>query len=385
MRIMAVSHPSVTDVNQQFYAELEALGHQVHLIVPSNFRSAYSDSAIRVSRWPSFQGTIEERKVGLASNIPLHYYQTRLRPSMLKYRPDVLFVEEEPYSASAWQAYYASRNLRMKRVVYSAQNIYKAYPPPFRWMEQYVLANSDMAAVISEQVGEVICRKGFAGRLVPFPLGVDTNQFRPDPEARVRKRRELAAGESFLVGYVGRFVEEKGIRTLLEAVALTEGMPVSFAFVGNGPLLGDLQEAQRQWPERIIIADQVKHREVHEWMNAFDVLALPSLTMPNWKEQFGRVIIEAMACGVPVIGSDSGEIPVLIGKTGGGWYFPEGNASHFKSRVELVLKDRAERGRRAASGFAYVQETYSKKALAEAFAHALEDPVSPIQPGRISL
>ena len=56
-----------------------------------------------------------------------------------------------------------------------------------------------------------------------------------------------------------------------------------------------------------------------------DVLVLPSHTTPTWKEQFGRVIVEALWCGVPVVGSDSGEIPWLIELTGGGLVFPEGD------------------------------------------------------------
>ena len=71
------------------------------------------------------------------------------------------------------------------------------------------------------------------------------------------------------------------------------------------------------------------------WYAQFDVLVLPSHTTATWKEQFGRVIIEALWCGVPVVGSDSGEIPWLIGLTGGGLRFPEGDPNTRRRLTEL--------------------------------------------------
>lgn len=133
MKILAFSHPCVTDVNQQFYAELEALGHEVQLIVPSNFRHAFASTPVSVTRWSTFKGQIRQRRAGLPSSIPLHFYTTPLRPLIKQFDPDVLYVEEEPYSVSAWQAFYASRGLSMKRIIYSAQNITKKYPAPFKW------------------------------------------------------------------------------------------------------------------------------------------------------------------------------------------------------------------------------------------------------------
>ncbi len=377
MRILAVSHPCVTDVNQQFYAELEALGHLVHLIVPSNFRTEYAKT--EVTRWPAFSGTIEQRKVGLGRSIPLHFYPSNLRSSIKSFRPNVLFVEEEPYSASAWQTFYASRGLPVQRVVYSAQNIFKQYPQPFGWMERYVLSQANIAAVVSQEVGTVLRKKRFRGRLLPFPLGVDTAQFRPLPQERMALRASLGLGHSFVIGYVGRFVEEKGIRTLIRALPDLSVANVKFMFVGNGPLLEDLRKARAKFPDAVLIADDVKHREVHKWMNAMDALALPSLTMANWKEQFGRVIIEAMACKVPVIGSDSGEIPVLIRETGGGWIFPEGDSDALTQLVRRVTNDPGERMEKAEKGYASVQSGFSKRALAASFDRQIQESILPYQ------
>ena len=68
-----------------------------------------------------------------------------------------------------------------------------------------------------------------------------------------------------------------------------------------------------------------------------DCLALPSLTRPNWKEQFGRVLVEAMACQVPVVGSDSGEIPNLVGDAG--LIVPEGDAAALAAALRRLRDD----------------------------------------------
>jgi glycosyltransferase involved in cell wall biosynthesis len=70
-----------------------------------------------------------------------------------------------------------------------------------------------------------------------------------------------------------------------------------------------------------------------------DVLVLPSRTRPNWKEQFGRSLVEAMACGVTVVGSDSGEIPHVIGDAG--LLFPEGQAGELRERLSRLMADAA--------------------------------------------
>lgn len=367
MRILAVSHPCVTDVNQQFYAELEALGHDVQLIVPENFRHEYAVGAVQVVRWPTFRGNIVQRRIGLSSSIPLHFYVGSLRPVMKKFDPDVLYVEEEPYSVSAWQAFYASRGLGMKRVIYSAQNIDKRYPPPFPWLEQYVLRQADMAAVVSPEVERVVKLKGFSGRILPFPLGVDTSQFQPSEHQRSSMRAQHGFGNDFIVGYVGRLVPEKGIQTLLDIVPTLENLHARLLVVGTGPMLSDVERVKQLFPRHLHLQSTVVHRDIHRWMNAMDVLVLPSQTTLTWKEQFGRVIIEALACKVPVIGSDSGEIPVLLRETQGGWVFPEKNVAKLKQVLYHVLNNEHERSLKARDGYQSVLKKYSKRALAQSF------------------
>ena len=118
------------------------------------------------------------------------------------------------------------------------------------------------------------------------------------------------------IGYAGRLVHEKGIRSLARALAhVTSDWQLKI--LGSGPSTIACPTARGlKISARVSFAPWVASGEMPQFYNSLDILAVPSLTQPNWKEQFGRVIMEAMACGVPVIGSDSGEIPQVIGDAG---------------------------------------------------------------------
>ena len=97
-------------------------------------------------------------------------------------------------------------------------------------------------------------------------------------------------------------------------------------------------------------------------MNLFSVLVLPSITTRSWKEQFGRVLPEAMACQTPVIGSDSGEIPNVIGRAGS--VFPEGNITELTKCLHKLFSDKAFYNNLARRGQARAQELYTNEGLA---------------------
>jgi glycosyltransferase involved in cell wall biosynthesis len=112
-------------------------------------------------------------------------------------------------------------------------------------------------------------------------------------------------------------VREKGVHVLLHAVAPLQG-EWRLRVLGSGPEKDSLQSLARELgiAPRVEFVEWVESNAMPRFYNSLDVVVVPSLTRPNWKEQFGRVLMEAMACGVPVIGSASGEIPYVIGDAG---------------------------------------------------------------------
>jgi glycosyltransferase involved in cell wall biosynthesis len=174
--------------------------------------------------------------------------------------------------------------------------------------------------------------------------------------------------DGFVIGYVGRLTPEKGVLDLtaaLERLWAEHGPEFRALFVGNGPLEGEIRAfARRLGADRVVMRSAVSHDAVPATMSAMDLLVLPSLTTPRWKEQFGRVMLEALCCGVPVVGSDSGEIPVLLQRTGGGMIFREGDVADLAAKLRTAMSD-AERLRAAAAeARARIEDTYSCRAVA---------------------
>jgi glycosyltransferase involved in cell wall biosynthesis len=165
-----------------------------------------------------------------------------------------------------------------------------------------------------------------------------------------------------VIGFVGRLVEEKGGTMLLDTLAKLDGM-WQLDVIGDGPEKTNLIEQSK----RLRIADRVSFATLPStrmpgYYQGIDVLVVPSLTRPNWKEQFGRVIIEAMACGVPVIGSDSGAIPDVIGQDG--LIFPEGDSEALLSHLRTVQRSRSMRQELGQRGRDRVKKNYTQAQVA---------------------
>jgi glycosyltransferase involved in cell wall biosynthesis len=207
---------------------------------------------------------------------------------------------------------------------------------------------------------DVLRRKGYKKEArVVIQFGFDTEIYK-----RSAPRLTRASDAPFTLGFAGRLVETKGLLTMIEALPHLPDY-CQAVFVGDGPMKSALEEeaARLGVRERLIIRPGVPTYEVPRVLEAFDVHVLPSRTFPNWKEQFGRTLAEAMACETPVIGSSSGEIPFVIGDAG--LVFPEGNAQELAARVRQLLDDPALYADLAARGRQRVLDNYTQERIAQ--------------------
>jgi glycosyltransferase involved in cell wall biosynthesis len=369
MRLVVVSHPCITPANQDFYARVQARTEwEVTILMPSRWKNEYGH--LRPSRWPTFRGDLVELPVALAGNIPLHVYLARLHRRLRDLRPDVLYVHNEPYAAATFQVVRAARDLDKTTIgFYSAQNLNKHYGWPVSQMERWVYARTNFAFPVSREVADVLQSKGYRGVAEVLPLPVDTERFHP--------HSELARDNSrpFTAGYVGRLAEEKGVDTLLEALGLLKSKDLRLLVVGDGPAREALASKAGEIGvgERITWAGYVPHDSVEAAYREMDVLVVPSKTVANWKEQFGRVVVEALACGVPVIASDSGGLPTLMNETGGGWLFGEGDARQLADILDAVREGADTTSRTVATrGREAVRRLFDADAVAQQFASVCE-------------
>ena len=287
----------------------------------------------------------------------LHYYP-HLPRLMAERRPDIVHIDEEPYNLATFHANRVARRSGARTLWFSWQNLHRRYPPPFAWFERYNLRHVDYALMGSHSAAAVWQAKGYRGRWAVIPqFGVDPDLFHPPAMPRADGPPHIA--------YVGRLVSEKGCDLLLEAVANLPG-DWHLTFVGSGPEQQALraQAAAHGLSGRVTFRPWLPSTAMPDFYRQVDVLVLPSRRRPNWTEQFGRVLIEAMACQVAVVGAAVGEIPYVIGDAG--LTFPEGDVEALRDRLSWLLQDPAQRHALGRAGRARVLAHYTQARVAQA-------------------
>jgi glycosyltransferase involved in cell wall biosynthesis len=366
MKLAIISHACVVPENQLFFQRVqECAGWDIVIIIPAGWKTDFHDS-YKVRKLPGFQGRLIPISVFGEGRITLHLYHWRLFRVLRAERPDVIYVHNESHALASFQAILYNRFFS-KAIIgfYAAQNIQRRHPWPFRAIEKFILAKADFCFPVSESARATILEKKFAGRVAVLPLGVDDGNF--------LDRAERAPGPA-VIGYAGRLVPQKGVAVLLRALARVAAPNWRCDIIGDGPEKDGLHDLA----VALGIADKVRflgyvgHGEIARYLQNFTMLVLPSLTTASWKEQFGRVIIEALAAGVPVIGSDSGEIPFLIRKLEGGLVVRENDADELADAIDTLLADAALRASLAETGANNVRTYFMAPRIAARFVDEIE-------------
>ncbi|MFP2912627.1 glycosyltransferase family 4 protein [Pyxidicoccus sp. 3LFB2] len=359
-RLVTVSHSYVVTLNRRLANEMARVGGgewDVTAVAPRFFHGDLSP--ITLKREPDELARVEDVRALFSRSLHAFVYGPELR-ARLSGNVDLVHAWEEPYVMVGLEVALLTPR-RVPLVFCTAQNLSKRYPPPFAQMERFVVQRSAGWVAWGETVKEnLLSRPGYAQRPARFiPMGVDVDLFRPDRAAGQDVLRELGwdASGPPVVGYLGRFVPEKGVPLLMEALErLTT--PWRALFVGGGPMEGALRDWASRQSDRVRVLTGVPHGGVPRVLNAMDVLCAPSQTTPKWKEQFGRMLAEGFACGVPVLGSDSGEVPRTVGDAG--LVLPEASPAAWTSSLAALLesperrRELSERGReRAVTRFAW--------------------------------
>ncbi len=259
---------------------------------------------------------LEPVKAYLTGQVHVFLYGRRLR-ALLREGWDMVHCWEEPYILAGGQvAWWTPKGTPL--VYRTAQSLSKRYPAPFCWIERYAMGRSAGWICSGQLVEQTLSTRPIYDRkpMARIPLGVDVGRFRPDPAAGAATRQALGWAEGPpVVGYLGRFVPEKGL-DLLQRVLDGLTTPWRALFVGSGPCETGLRQWAARHGEQVRICTDVKHDGVPAYLNAMDVLCAPSQTTPSWREQFGRMVVEAFASGLTFVGSDSGEIPFVVRDAG---------------------------------------------------------------------
>lgn len=344
MRVLRVSHSAVVDAWRERERRLGRQGIEFHTLSAR----AWNEGGAQVKLEPRPGERVTGART-LGSHPALFVYDPRPLWRLLGEEWDVVDLHEEPFALATAEVLLLRwlRRQRAPYALYSAQNLRKRYPIPFRWLEGAALRHAAGLSVCNAEAGRICVDKGFLGRPRLIPLGLDCSRFAP--------AETKASGLGVVVGYAGRLAPHKGVDVLLEAVAGDDRLSVRIA--GAGP--SELELMRRA--ERLGISARTEWLGVlsgnalADFYQSLDVLGVPSLTTPSWIEQFGRVAVEAMACGVPVVASDSGALPDVIGRPGtgeAGLLVPPGDAAALRAALLRVGTDRALADRLGEAGLA---------------------------------
>ncbi len=281
---------------------------------------------IEVRRMPA--GSRRERVVWLARQLR-------------QLRPDVVWVQEEPIDPFLLEILALYRFSARPRIVASVcENI---FPPPgagARAARRALWPRLDELIAVARPSIDGIRAAGMpasvaAVSLVAGGLG---------PPEHVEPLELPFADGSFVVGFSGRIVEEKGWRVLVEAL---RSLPNEYvlAVAGDGP---DLRALTESLPGRVHSVGLLPKDDLWSFYVALGCLAVPSLTTPRWKEQLGGTLLDGFATGVPVVASNSGGLPDAMGDAG--LLVPEGDASELVDAIRRLHEDEGLRGRLAGAG-----------------------------------
>jgi glycosyltransferase involved in cell wall biosynthesis len=350
IRVLTVAHNAVADSNRARARALGKLaGVEVKLLTPP----WWFEEGRRVDARGGPGWTIG--RTLLTGNSTRYVFATGLGRAIRGARPDVIDLFEEPFSLVALQTLALRALLAPDAAVvfYSAVNVMRRWRWPYRTIEALSLRLADGAHTPNADAGRILRRKGLSTDkpVQVIPLGVDAPQFgraEAMPLPHIERPR---------IGFVGRFEPVKGLDVLLDAV---RRMRTRATLV----LAGDGSERQRLTGDGVHVLQPIAYDQLPSFLKSLDVLVLPSVTiLPLHCEQFGRVLVEAMAAGVPVVGSSSGAIPEVIGDAG--LVVPERDATALAHALDLVLTDSDTRVRLIERGHQRVATRFAWPVIAE--------------------
>jgi glycosyltransferase involved in cell wall biosynthesis len=363
LTVLSIAHNAVAASNRRRIDALRAVdGVRVELLTPA----WWHEEGRRIDVAPDADWHVGTTLA--TGNGTRYVYLTHLAGLIRRLQPDIIDLFEEPFSLVAAQTLLLRDAFapHAALVFYSAVNVYRQWRLPYRLIERVLLRRADAAHAPNSDVPRILRARGMQHQPVAtIPLGVDVHRFSGAESLVLEAPRPR-------VGFIGRLEPVKGLDVLLEAFSRLQS-PASLLIVGDGPERARLVE-QASLDPRVRWLPAMPFEAIPSVLKSFDVLVLPSVTIPPaHKEQFGRVLVEAMAAGVPVVGSDSGAIPEVIGDAG--LVVPERDPPALAAALARVLSDTALRQDLVGRGRARAKNCFDWPVVAaqtlELFEHAL--------------
>lgn len=360
LRVLFISHAYVVGVNQGKLAAIsQVAGVTVGLLAPSNWKALEWGRLLPLERpYPNIE--IYAAPVLFSGRVGAYFYAPWVLWQVVRdFKPDLIQVETEVFSLCAFEAAILARMTGIPLAIFGWENQLRQLSR-VRWQICQFVLNTAKAIISGNQDGAKVMQEwNYRGSLEVMPqMGVDPEFFAPAPTTN---------SAIFRIGFLGRLAHSKGIDLIFTAVAKLRdrGIKSQIILCGSGPEEAALKQlaADLHIAELVIWRGAVPHSQAPTELSQFDVLVLPSRSTATWKEQFGHVLIEAMSMGIPVIGSNSGEIANVIGRAD--LVFPEENASLLADLLARLINDPQWRQEAGRYGLTRVHQRYSHDRIAQ--------------------
>jgi glycosyltransferase involved in cell wall biosynthesis len=277
------------------------------------------------------------------------------------------------YSADMWYPYtYQAVKTGIPTIVMEWENIPQNVEAfPYSKIKKYNREHATHFVAITEKAKEALVIEGVRpNRISVVPAGLDCEKFKPaERNEQVAKKLGISK-DSIRILFVGRLVPEKGIFDLLNAfsILLRNVQNVELLIVGSGS--SSMQIQISQLVENLKIGGKVKflgsieYSNMPQIHNLADVFCLPSIPTKTWAEQFGYSLVEAMACGKPVVSTSSGSIPEVVKDRATGILVKPNDPRGLESALEELILNKQERDAFGRNGREWVLQKFEANKIA---------------------
>lgn len=353
--IVVFSHSCLRRINRLVYEDISKISNfNLHIVVPKSISSGVYDISA------DEQDVNDKCKVyflNLLGDNPRNYWFEGSIELLIKLKPKIIHLDNDPISYQARKLSTWSKKNLIKISTLTCENL-SYYPfdnykrigfkgvlrSLFKLSLTMIIKNKiDNVFTINSEGEKLFSSYGFK-QVKKIPLGYSSDIFFVDDEIREIKRKELGVNDMLVFAYIGRLVKEKGVHVLLKALSkLTDNKDWVL-------LIDEFKDAKTTYQKEItLLIHELKidkrikyfdanHFEISKFMNASDVIIVPSLSSPKWIEQYGRVVPEAMACGKLVVASKSGTLIDLVSDSG--ILFEEGDVEELSNICYTLINDK---------------------------------------------
>ena len=349
--ILVVSHACFTAINRNVYHLFREAGWKLEIVVPQTLPFS---SGTRKADPPQAKDPFIHF-LNLEGTNPRIYQFKGLEEILQRSDPKIIILDNDPVSRLALQlGRWSKKNNRLIFCI-SNENLpldifsnisrrgLKSLPATI--IKRILLFQTRKLVtgvfVINTDGQKIFQKEGYR-KVTHMPLGFDPAFFFPDEIAGSEIRRKFGLNGK-VIAYFGRLTREKGIHVLIGALQNLKNLKWQLMMDEFDEYESDFQQQINKQILDSGLADRVifikpSHFQIPAFMNAADIVVVPSIRIPQWKEQYGRVAAEAMACGKHVIASETGALPELLG--GYGDLFEEGDQNELNVILRSTLEGR---------------------------------------------